>query len=408
MEEAATPPQGETDRDARRRRVRIRLPATGLLALVAASTALTLLLLQPLWEGFRVDGDAPPAPRPTGGWAPPAGTARILVSGDSRVQGSTGDYTWRYRLWEHLAGREGLDVDFVGPRTDLFDPVSGRYGDSRYAVADFDTDHAGVWGSTAAEVAERIGREVLDTDPHYLLLLVGVNDLVEGASGAEVLDRTRDIVAAARTAKGDLQVVIGEILPVWGTEDDLAVNTAAAEYNAALPALADQLTRPDSPVVVARTAADYVPAEDHWDEVHPNARGEVKVAAAFADALADPLGLGSPYPRPLPEVAVGPAAAPRVHAEQTADGARVSWDGVPGATRYEVFQRRTAPDPDERVRLAEVAAEADGGGSYEATGLFAGASYEFEVRPLKGGDPGPVSEPVRLEVTADPPPAPEG
>ena len=410
MEQKGTPPDQEGDTGAAGKRwLWGRPPLSGLLAIAVAAMALTTLVLQATVGGFRVDGPAPPEPPPpTGGWTPPEGTVRIMASGDSRVQGSTGDHTWRYRLWAHLTGDGGADVDFVGPRDDLFDPVADRYGDHRYAVADFDTDHAGAWGSTAREVAERIGREVVDADPHYLLLLVGVNDVVRGADSAEVLERTRDIVAAARLARGDIRVVLGEIPPVWGTEDDQTVNAAIGEYNAALPALADQLARADSPVVVARTAADYAPADDNWDEVHPNARGEVKIAAAFADALADPLGLGRPYPRPLPDVEVGPTAAPGgLRVERTADGARVSWDGVPGATRYEVFGRRVDPDPEERASRGDVAATADGGTAHEVAGLFAGAVYEFEVRAFKGQDPGPLSAPVRVELADDPPPAPE-
>lgn len=37
--------------------------------------------------------------------APPAtaqGQYKILISGDSISQGSSGDYTWRYRLWNRL------------------------------------------------------------------------------------------------------------------------------------------------------------------------------------------------------------------------------------------------------------------------------------------------------------------
>ena len=34
--------------------------------------------------------------------------------------------------------------------------------------------------------------------------------------------------------------------------------------------------------------------------MHPSASGEVKIAASVADALAG-LGIGAPYPRPLPD-----------------------------------------------------------------------------------------------------------
>lgn len=54
----------------------------------------------------------PAAPVPSGP------VERIMVVGDSITQGSSGDYTWRYRLWRHLTDR-GVRVDLVGPRDDL-------------------------------------------------------------------------------------------------------------------------------------------------------------------------------------------------------------------------------------------------------------------------------------------------
>ncbi|WP_243742558.1 GDSL-type esterase/lipase family protein [Actinorugispora endophytica] len=372
--------------------------------------AVTMVLLRSLTGDLLVEeAPAPEQEAPTGGWTAPGGTVRIMVAGDSFVQGSSGDFTWRYRLWEHLTGSAAPDVDFVGPRADLFDVGTGEYGDDRYAVADFDTDHAGVWGSTTGNVAERIGAETVGAEPHYLLLMVGANDIVGGSTASEALEGVRDIVTAARVARGDVRVVLGELPPMWGTDHDQEVNTVIGEYNAGLPVLAGQLTGAESPVVVARSAADYAPADDNWDTTHPNARGEVKIAAAFADALAEPLGLGEPYPRPLPDVPVGPRTAPVPRAERVADGVRLSWDPVPGATRYEVSRRRAAPDPDEWV-LAGGAVEGAGGQERGAvvTGLFAGAAYEFRVRSFKGGDAGRTSEVLRFELDDDPPPAPAG
>ena len=46
---------------------------------------------------------------------------RILLLGDSVTQGSIGDWTWRYRLWQHFADA-GVAVDFVGPESDLLGP----------------------------------------------------------------------------------------------------------------------------------------------------------------------------------------------------------------------------------------------------------------------------------------------
>src|SRR5262245_36097935 len=57
------------------------------------------------------------APRPA---TAAATTTKVMIVGDSISQGSAGDFTWRYRLWKHLAPRV-TGLDFVGPRTDLFD-----------------------------------------------------------------------------------------------------------------------------------------------------------------------------------------------------------------------------------------------------------------------------------------------
>ena len=45
--------------------------------------------------------------------------------------------------------------------------------------------------------------------------------------------------------------------------------------------LAEQLSSGSSPVVIAQVSEDYAPEFDNWDEAHPNARGEVKIAEGF-------------------------------------------------------------------------------------------------------------------------------
>ncbi|GAA3759496.1 lysophospholipase L1-like esterase [Spinactinospora alkalitolerans] len=393
-------------------RRRFRPTALGLTGVALAAMAVTLLVIQAFAGGFRTDGE-PSAPRPSGGVpAPPEGTARIMVAGDSVVQGSSGDFTWRYRLWRHLSEESGVDVDFVGPHEDLLDVGTGADGSLDYAVPDFDRAHAGAWGATAADVADVIGEQVAEGDPHYLLLMAGANDLVEeGATAGEALEHLREAVVTARVAGEDLRIVLGELTPMWGTGRDEEVNTLVAEFNAGLPLLAEQLTGADSPVVVAHTAEDYAPAEDNWDTTHPNARGELKIAAAFADALAEPLRLGEPYSRPLPEVEVGPRTAPVAAAENVDGGARLTWDPVPGATRYQVWQRRVRPEPDELVPLsAEVqrdGPEDDPRLSADIGGLYNGATYAFMVRPYKGDDGGVRSEAVEITVEEPPPEAPE-
>lgn len=379
----------------------------GLIAIGLAAMFATLLVIQAALGAFRPGGpgDEPSAPPASG--SPPEGTARILVVGDSIVHGSTGDFTWRYRLWRHLE-HSGVDADFVGPYDDLLDVNTGRPGDDRYADPDFDTDHAGVSGATTEDAAAALGEQVAEYEPHYLLFMAGTNDFAEGSTPAWALEAVRDAVTAARVADGDVQIVLGEVTPVSGTGRDDELNDKARTFNEGLDDLAAELTG-SAPVTVARTAEGYEPESDNWDTTHPNARGELKIAAAFADALADPLRLGEPYRRPLPDVAVGPRRAPEVEVEDEGGGeVRLSWEPVPGATRYEVRQRRVRPDPDDEVALPAQVAGGDGE-THTATvdRLLSGAEYEFTVRPYKGDDAGRGSDPARIEVDPDPPGAPE-
>ena len=69
------------------------------------------------------------------------------------------------------------------------------------------------------------------------------------------------------------------------------------------------MTTPASPVVLADTAREFIAADHTWDGTHPNPRGEIRIAAAFADALAGAFGLGAPYPRPYPDLPDVPAQA---------------------------------------------------------------------------------------------------
>ncbi|MEV2277612.1 GDSL-type esterase/lipase family protein [Nocardiopsis sp. NPDC049922] len=370
-----------------------------------AAMAVTLLLLQTGsgGAGAAQGGEEGPVEVP----GPPEGRLRIMVAGGSLTQGSSGDHTWRYRLWRHL-GESGVDADFVGPHDDVYRLADGGFGGREYADPDFDTDHAARWGATARDLADEIARVAAEHEPQYLLLLAGMEDILGGGNADHALEGVGGTVSTVRVALGEVRFVVGELPAVAGTGDDARVNREIERFNMGVVDLAQQLTSETSPVVVARVAAGYEPTRDNWDDVHPNARGEVRIAAAFADALAEPLGVGEDYPRPLPSVAVGPRTAPEPEAEESAEGLVLSWDAAGGATDYRVVQRRVDPDPDEAVVLpAEV--ETDGDRRRVLIGaLLSGARYEFVVRQYKGRDEGVRSAPLSLVWNSDPPAAPTG
>ena len=68
-----------------------------------------------------------------------------------------------------------------------------------------------------------------------------------------------------------------------------------SEYNDLLEAQAPAWSTPTSPVVVSDPSPGWSAATDTCDNTHPSAAGEVKIAAAQADALA---ALGHRFARP--------------------------------------------------------------------------------------------------------------
>ncbi len=376
----------------------------GLLGVMLAAMAVTLLLVQ--------TGSGEPGGRteeltdgPVTVPGPPEGELRVMLVGDSLTQGSSGDYTWRYRLWSHLRESD-VEFDFVGPYDDM--RALGEPGSASRAYADpgFDADHAARWGASARELASDVAQVAAEHEPHYLLLLAGTEDILAGGGADRALEGVGETVSTVRVVRGQARFVLGELPPVEGTGDDDRINAEIDRFNMGVVDLADQLTSAESPVVVARVADGYVPSRDNWDEAHPNARGEVRIAAAFADALAEPLRVGRTYRRPLPEPEVGPLTRAEPVAEESDEGLLLSWDAVPGATDYRVVQRRVSPDPDQPGVLP---VEVDTGGERPSAlveSLFSGARYEFVVRSLKGRDEGAESEPLQVVWDDDPPPGP--
>lgn len=295
---------------------------------------------------------------------------RILLVGDSVTQGSSGDWTWRYRLWRHLVG-SGVRVDLVGPRDDLLDNVTGDFGSHAYLDPAFDQDHAARWGMFFGAQDQPIGELVDEYHPDVVVEMLGVNDLAWTHTAAEgVLQDARRFVEDAQAADPDVDVVVGVLPQTWipGVE----------RYDANLPVLAGELETDTSRVVTATPGAPFVEGIDTWDTAHPTASGEVKLAAGVADALAR-LGVGPEYPRPLPDVPLGPRIPATLSATPADGGAELSWVSPPGATAEYVWMR-DATNGEQWGRLPTPL----GGSGWTAGGLVNGHAYEFRLQAAKG------------------------
>lgn len=295
--------------------------------------------------------------------------ARVLLVGDSVTQGSSGDWTWRYRLWQHLVAT-GRPVDFVGPRDDLFDAKKPGSSSHDYVDAAFDTDHAAYWQTAFVAPKYPVADLIRQYHPEVIVVGLGLNDLFGyWQSPQAVLEEVREFVEQARSADASVDVVVVGLPQTW--------IQGAVAFNSGLPDLARDLDTGTSHVVVA-TPDPFVEYEDTYDPAHLSASGEVKLTAAVADALAG-LGFGSTYPRPLPQVPNGPRLPASLSLKGAAGSATLTWSNPPGATGEYIWQRDISTDSAWR-KLAGPVAES----TWHVTGLQRGHDYAFRLQATKG------------------------
>ena len=300
-----------------------------------------------------------------------ADPVRVLLVGDSVTQGSSGDWTWRYRLWQHLTSH-GVAFDFVGPRDDLWDNLASAPGSAAYVDPAFDRDHAARWGMTMAFPDVPIETLVADYRPDVVIEVLGVNDLQYLGDSADDLEAaTREFVADVRSADPEADVVLATVPKPW--------LPAAAEFNPRVADIADELDSPAARVVPAEVDAGLDRVQDTWDDSHLNAWGEVLVAAAIADSLAL-LRAWPSVDRPVQLPPRGPRL-PSTIAARAGDGSvDLSWTRSPGATSTQVWMHdETAGTPWTRLGSAPWPQT-----TWSVGGVVAGHALAFRAVPVKG------------------------
>ncbi len=315
-------------------------------------------------------------PHPTFRSAPPSESGaptRLMIVGDSVSQGDAGDWTWRYRLARHLS-RSGAEVDLVGPANDL------REGGADYVNPAFDTDHAARWGATLT-FPTWPGPALAAYAPEVVVMFLGLNDLVWlELSPTQVLDQMRVRLQTLRQGTPGVDVVLVRL-----PQTD---RPGVPEVNAGLVTLAAEEDTAEERVVVASADAGFQAGRpgrpaDTYDGMHPSSRGEVRIAAAVADALAG-LGIGEPYPRPLPRPALGPRWPAEVDGVARDSAFRVTWTSAPGTTGEAVWLRDLTTGDGWRRATGPLPSGDDGHGSARVWGLVNRHRYEVRLHPVKG------------------------
>jgi lysophospholipase L1-like esterase len=319
-----------------------------------------------------------------------------MIVGDSITEGSSGDYTWQYWLYKHLRA-DGVKARMVGPYHWLYNNVTRHEGSQRYANPKFGHANDANWGLTLFREKKAIGAKVAKYRPDYLLVLLGLDDIYWfGIPQPKMAANLADFIAAARHARPDIRIVFGLIPPDIHRQTNPVFAARVLSFNHSISATAAQLSTTSSPIAVAQDEAGINVAADLWDGTHPNANGEIKIAAAFADALAGKFGVGNAYPTPFPVMPIGPLTRPSltITPSRTAGEAKLSWTLAPGADSYRIFQKDQTQGETKFKELPLPLTPAQD--PWTAGLLTPGDIYYFKLQACKGADCGAFSNVVSL------------
>ncbi|MEN6341029.1 MAG: DUF3821 domain-containing protein [Methanospirillum sp.] len=234
-------------------------------------------------------------------------TVRILPLGDSMTKGSTqtpaeaSHPTYRYWLWQQLAGK---DVDFVGSWT------------APNFAYDFDQDNEGhggyMTGGILNGVADDPGQGKLSiwlTKYQFdiALVMLGTNDVLNAIPTAESARNLEAIIAQLRAKNPNAVILLAKIPPTSFPRPGIEA------LNAAIPGVAARTSTPRSPVVVVDMYTGYDGVADNQAPlgIHPAESGEKKIAARWYAALQPYLGAGpTPSATPSPTPTLSPTPSP--------------------------------------------------------------------------------------------------
>jgi hypothetical protein len=225
---------------------------------------------------------------------------RFMFVGDSMTIGRAGDYTWRYRMWQHLNRSFGGPYSIVGPRTELYDTASDAPVSTDYARPDFPAKarrHLAGWGEGWLHMAPVIGGTVTATKADVLLVSLGLIDLGFYTNSTQTAANARQFITAAREANPHVRAVLLPVIPNVRALVDAPFAAECDRFNELLAKAVADLDTPASPLLLASTPETYDIHSDTYDGTHPGPSGEHKLAAAFAGAMQQAWGLGGPYER---------------------------------------------------------------------------------------------------------------
>jgi len=220
-------------------------------------------------------------------------TTNILCLGNSITNGVDTFNSYRRDLWQLLhAGH--YDFDFIGS-------WSGHHMGSSVPLPDFDMDHEGhsgwtfedilhppSWDSTRGDLHQWIRSYM----PSIVLIELGTNDIFHCRKPKEMFRDLDTILSLLRNKNGHVKIFLAQIPPLgaqWSDKklcgNDTSYSSAIMNLNSKIVDYAKGRSTVSSPVIVVDQFTGVGPAKDMFDDIHPNTRGEKKMAERWFNAV---------------------------------------------------------------------------------------------------------------------------
>jgi lysophospholipase L1-like esterase len=207
-------------------------------------------------------------------------------------QGPIRRYDWFRKLWverrtawaEH-AQQDQQSVVFLGDSITQGwgDTMGGKFGELRVA-------NRGISGDTTRGVLIRLDEDVLALHPRAVVILIGTNDLEEGADPETIAANLKLLIRKLNEADPRMPIVLCQVFPSSESKKrPVSKIKKVNELYAAVVRGNPQVTLIETWALFANASGDAKP-EEFPDLLHPNQAGYAKWAAAIQPIFAT-LGL---------------------------------------------------------------------------------------------------------------------
>jgi lysophospholipase L1-like esterase len=262
------------------------------MALTPLRTLSSLLVATSCWLAFTTPilrgAEAAPAVQ-----AAAAPSALQLPASDDGLPGSgpIRRYDWFQKLWNEKRAGWAKDVaKDQGAIVFLGDSITQGWGDVPSYFPGVKVANRGISGDTSRGVLIRLKEDVLALNPKAVVLLIGTNDIEEGADAPVIAGNMKLILDALKEHSATMPVVLCRVMPS-SLEKKRPAEKIRALNRAYFKLLTDQpqVTVLDTWALYANEHGD-APSVEFPDLLHPNVTGYGKWSAALHPIM-ETLGL---------------------------------------------------------------------------------------------------------------------